>query len=87
VSRPIQCRKKTIWKAGKGGKHGGQAGVPQPEQNSSSAQGIVRDEKGQEQPADKPRAQHVSRKDEGGDPPGGPSASLPTTRNEAQTLT
>ena len=29
-----------------GGKHGGHAGVPQPEQNSSSAQGIARDEKG-----------------------------------------
>jgi len=33
-------------------------------------QGIVRDEKGQEQPADKERAQHVSRKDKGDDPPG-----------------
>jgi hypothetical protein len=33
-------------------------------------QGVVRDEKGQEQPADKERAQHVSRKDKGGDPPG-----------------
>ena len=49
-----------------GGKHGGHAGVPQPEQNSSSAQGIARDEKGQEQPAGKSRA-HVSRKDEGGE--------------------
>lgn len=61
-----------------GGKHGGQAGVPKPEQKSSSAQGIVRDEKGQEQqeqPADKPRVQHVSRKDEGGDPPGDPQQS------------
>jgi hypothetical protein len=33
-------------------------------------QGIVKDEKGQEQPADKARAQEVSRKDRGGDPPG-----------------
>jgi hypothetical protein len=55
-----------------GGKHGGQAGMPKPEQESSSAQGIVRDEKGQEQPADKSRSQHVSRKDKGGDPPGDP---------------
>jgi hypothetical protein len=33
-------------------------------------QGIVRDERGQEQPKDKARAQHVSRVDRGGDPPG-----------------
>jgi hypothetical protein len=33
-------------------------------------QGIVRDQKGQEQPADKERAQQVSRKDKGNDPPG-----------------
>jgi hypothetical protein len=33
-------------------------------------QGIVRDERGQEQPRDKERAQHVSRVDRGGDPPG-----------------
>jgi len=33
-------------------------------------QGIVRDERGQEQPTDKERAQHVSRTDKGGDPPG-----------------
>lgn len=58
-----------------GGKHGGQAGVPKPEQKSSSAQGIVRDEKGQEQPGDKPRAPHVSRKDKGEDPPGDPQQS------------
>jgi hypothetical protein len=30
----------------------------------------VRDERGQEQPRDKARAQHVSRQDRGGDPPG-----------------
>jgi hypothetical protein len=33
-------------------------------------QGIVRDERGQEQPADKERAQRVSTVDRGGDPPG-----------------
>jgi len=33
-------------------------------------QGIIRDERGEEQPADKERAQHVSRKDKGDDPPG-----------------
>ena len=32
--------------------------------------GIVRDERGQEQPRDKERAQKVSRVDRGGDPPG-----------------
>jgi hypothetical protein len=36
-------------------------------------QGIVRDERGQEQPRDKERAQHVSRVDRGGDPPGKPA--------------
>jgi hypothetical protein len=56
----------------RGGKHGGQAGMPKPETRSSAQQGIVLDEKGQEQPADKARAQHVSRKDRGGDPPGEP---------------
>ena len=33
-------------------------------------QRIVRDERGQEQPRDKERAQRVSRVDRGGDPPG-----------------
>ena len=33
-------------------------------------QGIVRDERGQEQPRDKKRAQRVSRVDRGDDPPG-----------------
>ena len=33
-------------------------------------QGIVRDERGQEQPRDKERAQRVSRVDKGDDPPG-----------------
>jgi len=36
-------------------------------------QGIIRDERGQEQPRDKERAQHVSRVDRGGDPPGKPA--------------
>ena len=49
-----------------------QAGMPKPEDRSSAQQGIVRDEKGQEQPADKERAQHVSRKDRGDDPPSDP---------------
>jgi hypothetical protein len=55
-----------------GGKHGGQKGMPKPELRPSGAhdQGIVRDQRGQEQPRDKERAQHVSRQDKGGDPPG-----------------
>lgn len=40
-----------------GGKHGGQAGVPKPENQSGAQQGMVRDKKGNEQPADKHRAQ------------------------------
>jgi hypothetical protein len=40
-----------------GGKHGGQAGMPKPEARSGAQQGIVKDEKGQEQPADRARAQ------------------------------
>lgn len=55
-----------------GGKHGGQAGVPKADESSGAQQGIVRDEKGQEQPADKARAQHVSRRGRDGDPPGDP---------------
>lgn len=46
-----------------GGKHGGQAGMPKPEGTSGAQQGIVKDEKGQEQPADKARAQQKSGKD------------------------
>ena len=53
-----------------GGKHGGQAGMPKPETRSAAQQGIVLDERGQEQPADKGRAQQPSRTDRGGDPPG-----------------
>jgi hypothetical protein len=54
------------------GKHGGQKGVPKPEPKPPHGhdQGIVRDQKGEEQPRDKERAQHVSRQDKGGDPPG-----------------
>ena len=57
-----------------GGKHGGQACMPKPDR-SATQQGIVLDEKGQEQPADKSRAQHVSRKDRGNDPPDDPKQS------------
>jgi hypothetical protein len=47
-----------------GGKHGGQAGMPKPEKSSSgkvvgnphSRHGIICDERGEEQPADKDRA-------------------------------
>ncbi len=38
-----------------GGKHGGQAGVPKPENKSAAQQGIVHDKKRQEQPAEKDR--------------------------------
>jgi hypothetical protein len=53
-----------------GGKHGGQSGMPDHAQRSAADQGIVRDERGQEQPRDKERARRVSRVDRGGDPPG-----------------
>ena len=48
-----------------GGKHGGQQGMPKPEPKPAhtSDQGIVRDERGQEQPTDKARAQQVQRTD------------------------
>ena len=42
-------------------------------------QGIVRDERGQEQPRDKERAQRVSRVDRGGDPPGQKASDPATT--------
>ena len=55
------------------GKHGGQKGMPEPESRRTTRrepgrghapdQGIVRDERGQEQPRDKERAQQVSRTD------------------------
>ena len=44
---------------------------PDPERSiGGHDQGIVRDERGQEQPRDKERAQRVSRVDRGDDPPG-----------------
>ena len=61
-----------------GGKHGGQKGMPKPEprpttrreprregapDDDASDQGIVLDERGQEQPRDRERAQQVSRTD------------------------
>ena len=56
-----------------GGKHGGQKGMPKPDPSPVTKrepgrghgpdQGIVRDERGQEQPRDKERAQQVSRTD------------------------
>lgn len=46
----------------RGGKHGGQKRMAKPELPPAGAmdQGIVRDERGQEQPRDKERAQQVS---------------------------
>jgi hypothetical protein len=41
-----------------------------PHDRGGHDQGIVRDERGQEQPRDNERAQQVSRVDRGGDPPG-----------------
>jgi len=56
-----------------GGKHGGQKGMPKPEPRPTTRrepgradapdQGIVLDERGQEQPRDRERAQQVSRTD------------------------
>jgi hypothetical protein len=52
-----------------GGKHGGQKGMPKPEPRPATRprhapdQGIVRDERGQEQPQDKARAQQASQTD------------------------
>lgn len=46
-----------------GGKHGGQAGMPKPGDRSVTQQGIVKDEKGQERPADKARAQQKTQSD------------------------
>jgi hypothetical protein len=51
-----------------GGKHGGQAGMPKPEDRSTQ-QGILKDDHGQEELADKERARPVSRTDRGDDPP------------------
>lgn len=51
-------------------KSGHPASHPGAQGHGGNDQGIVRDERGQEQPRDKARAQHVSRVDRGGDPPG-----------------
>ena len=51
----------------RGGKHGGQGGMPR-RSPTEADQGIVRNERGQEQPRNKERAQQVSRKDKGNDP-------------------
>ena len=53
-----------------GGKRELERGMPQSPRASREDQGIVLDERGQEQPKDKARAQQVSRVDKGGDPPG-----------------
>ena len=55
-----------------GRERGLQTGMPKPHppRAGEQDQGIVRDERGQEQPRDKKRAQRVSRVDRGGDPPG-----------------
>jgi hypothetical protein len=47
-------------------------------QDQGHDQGIVRDERGQEQPKDKERAQRVSRVNRGGDPPGKKGENVPT---------
>jgi hypothetical protein len=52
------------------GKRDLQRGMPDRPSRGGQDQGIVRDERGQEQPRDKARAQQVSRVDKGGDPPG-----------------
>lgn len=52
-----------------GGKHGGQAGMPRPASGGPADQGIVRDERGEEQPRDKERARLVSRKGKADEPP------------------
>jgi hypothetical protein len=46
-----------------GGKHGGQRGMPKPVPRPPHRpdQGIVRDEKGEEQPRDKERAQQAAK--------------------------
>ena len=52
-----------------GGKHGGQAGMPR-RSPTAADQGIMRDERWQEQPRNKERAQQVGRKDKGERSPG-----------------
>jgi len=55
-----------------GSRHGFETGMPKPHppRAGETDQGIVRDERGQEQPKDKTRARHISRVDRGGDAPG-----------------
>jgi hypothetical protein len=57
------CQKQTRGAQDQGGKHGGQSGMPKPEPRPTHGpdQGIVRDEKGQEQPRDKERAQQAAK--------------------------
>ena len=62
VHKEVQMRKD------QGGKHGGQKGMPKPAASRAPDQGIVRDERGQEQPGEKERAQKVSRLDKSDDP-------------------
>jgi hypothetical protein len=52
------------------GKRDLKRGMPPPPRRSGQDQGIVRDERGQDQPRDKARAQQVSGVDKGGDRPG-----------------
>jgi hypothetical protein len=52
------------------GKRDLQRDTPDTPRRGAEGQGIVRDERGQEQPKDKARAQQVSRVNRGGDPPG-----------------
>ncbi len=47
-------------------------GIPKSEERSAAQQGIVRDDRGQKQPADNRSRPKVSRKDRGDDPPGDP---------------
>jgi hypothetical protein len=72
VHKEEQMRKENAFESqqDQGGKHGGQKGMPKPAASPAPDQGIVRDERGQEQPRDRERAQKVSRLDKGDDPPG-----------------
>ena len=47
-----------------GGKHGGHAGMPKTEGNSGAQHGIIRDDRGQEQPTDKQSAQSAGVKEQ-----------------------
>jgi hypothetical protein len=72
-SAPPDDQRATVEHQGAGnqvGKRKLQRGMPDTPRRGAEGQGIVRDERGQEQPRDKARAQQVSRVDKGGDPPG-----------------